>query len=86
MPVDTKRNPNPGNIMELPDQINPEVIHVRLDHLHADVEELKAEIQDTKAELTGQINRLDDRMFQVMLLAIGGLLATVGSMLVNLLS
>ena len=48
-----------------------------LAHLSDSVESLSVEIKETKSDLNEKFNRLDDRLFQLMMIALGGLAATL---------
>ena len=48
-----------------------------LAHLSDSVESLSVEIKETKSDFNEKFNKLDDRLFQLMLIALGGLAATL---------
>lgn len=65
---------------ELLDDLNFEVRTIRdnhLVHLADNVSELKSDLKETKEEFRSGFTKLDERIFQLMLLAIGGLAATL---------
>jgi len=48
-----------------------------LAHMAQDIDELSVELKESREEFKSGFTRLDERMFQIMLLALGGLTATL---------
>ena len=65
---------------ELLDDLNFEVRTIRdnhLVHLADAVDDVKSDLKETKEEFRSGFAKLDERIFQLMLLALGGLAATL---------